>query len=417
MIEDMRSYIRTLFNWRVLSFLAMGFSSGLPLLLIGSTLKAWLFEAHVSLTLMGFFSLASLPYTLKFLWSPLLDRFIPPFLGRRRGWIAISQVALAGALAVLAFCNPAEGLRPVAILTFVIATISATQDIALDAYRREILLPAEFGFGNSVFITGYRLGMMFAGAFALFIATSASWKISYLCMAAAVSVGFVTTLFSPEPEIEQAAPRTMQEAFIGPFLDYLKRRGALWILLFIVLYKVADVMATEMTMPFYLTIGFTKTEVGSVVKVFGLWATIIGGLAGGALLVRLSLYQALWIFGILQASANLGFIWLSHVGPKIGALMAVISFENFTAGMGAAAYVTLMASVTNKRYSATQYALLSSLASLPRVFLAAPTGYMAEHLGWPLFFLVCTSFAIPGLILLWYIKRFDVFQPSSTAID
>jgi len=409
--EMMRNSWRVFFNWRVLILLAMGFSSGLPLLLIGSTLKAWLSDTKISLTMMGFFSLASLPYTLKFLWSPLLDRFVPPFLGRRRGWLLISQISLAIAFVGLASCDPQLSLRPIAIMAFIIAFISATQDIALDAYRREILATAEFGFGNSVFITGYRLGMMFAGAFALFIASTASWHAAYLSMAVAVLVGLITTLLAPEPAIEHAPPRTMQEAFIGPFLDYLQRPGAISILLFIVFYKVADSMATEMTMPFYLQTGFTKIQVGSVVKLFGLWATIGGGLAGGALLVRLGLYRSLWIFGILQAISNMGFAWLSQIGPNVSGLMCVITAENFTAGMGTAAYVTLLASLTNKKYSATQYALLSSLASLPRVLLSAPTGYLATQMGWPMFFTFCTTCAIPGMLLLFYIRRFGVFAP------
>ncbi len=410
---EMRSFLRVFFNWRFLILLAMGFSSGLPLLLIGSTLKAWLSESHISLTTMGLFSLVSLPYTLKFLWSPLLDRYVPPFLGRRRGWLVISQVSLAVAFAVLAMCNPSLSLTPIVIMALVIAFISATQDIALDAYRREILATSEFGFGNSVFITGYRLGMMFAGAFALVIATTSSWQAAYFCMSGAVLVGLVTTFLAPEPVVEHGLPRTMQEAFIGPFFDYMKRPGAISILLFIVLYKVADSMATEMTMPFYLQLGFTKIQVGYVVKLFGLWATIAGGLAGGALMVRLGLYRSLWVFGILQAIANLGFAWLSQIGPIKEGLMVVITAENFTAGMGTAAYVTLLASLTNKKYSATQYALLSSLASLPRVILSSPTGFMAEHMGWPLFFTFCTLCAVPGMILLFYIRRFGIFDQTT----
>lgn len=393
----------------------MGFSSGLPLLLIGGTLKAWFTDAGMDLTVIGFFSLVGLPYTLKFIWSPLLDRFVPPFLGRRRGWLLITQVGLIAAFLGLAFSNPKESTGIVATIALLISLLSATQDIALDAYRREILESEEFGLGNSLAITGYRLAMLFAGAGALFLADILSWHTVYIVMAGGMVVGLLTTLFAPEPRVEHAPPRTMKEAFIEPFVEYFKRPGALWLLTFVLLYKVGDSMASEMTMPFYLQLGFSKTDVAAVVKVFGIWAVIAGGLIGGAIILKIGLIRSLWIFGILQAVSTLGFSWLAKVGPSIPALTAVISFENLSSGMGTAAYTAFMASLTNKRFSATQYALLSSLMGVPRVIIASPTGWMAKTMGWEVFFIVCTLVAIPGMLLLLKVTPFT--KPTVTTTD
>jgi PAT family beta-lactamase induction signal transducer AmpG len=399
----------------MLTLLAMGFSSGLPLLLIGSTLKAWLKTSHIDLTVIGLFSLVGLPYTLKFIWSPFLDRYVPPFLGRRRGWIFITQLGLCLAIFALSFTDPTQATAPIVALAMLISFLSATQDIALDAYRREVLETEEFGLGTSVFITGYRLAMIFAGAFALFLADHVSWHVVYSVMAASLSVGILTTLLAVEPiAAGLQAPTSLRQAYIEPFLEYFKRPSALTILLFIVLYKVADSMATEMTMPFYLDLGFSLTTIGKNVKLFGLIATIAGGLVGGTCLIRLGLYRALWIFGILQALANLGFAWLANLGANENALILVISLENITAGMATAAFVTFLASLTNRKFSATQYALLSSLTGVPRVILASPTGFMAKHLGWSGFFVTCTSLALPGLVLLFVLKQKNVFEFTKT---
>lgn len=406
-IANFSAMIRTIFSWRMLIVFLMGFSSGLPLLLVGGTLKAWFTEAGVDLTTIGLFSLVGLPYTLKFIWSPFLDRYIPPFLGRRRGWLFVTQIGLAAALVALSFSDPALSTEWIAMVALLIAFFSATQDIALDAYRREILEREEFGLGSSWSIMGYRLAMLFAGAFALFLADHLSWSSVYLIMAATMGIGLLTTLLAPEPRIGPHPPASMKEAFIEPFLDYLKRPGSLWILAFILLYKVGDAMAGEMTMPFYLQLGFSKTDIAKIVKLYGIWATIAGGFVGGALMLRIGLIRALWFFGVLQAISTFGFAWLSNIGPRENALIGVITFENLSAGMGTAAYVAFMASLTNKRFSATQYALLSSLMGVPRVIIGAPTGWMAENMGWYAFFLICSLIAIPGLLLLTKIGKWS----------
>lgn len=395
----MTDTFKKMFSARMLIALAMGFSSGLPLLLIGGTLKAWFTEAKVDLTLIGLFSLVGLPYTFKFLWAPLLDRYIPPFLGRRRGWMLVSQIGLAILLAAFAFVNPATDLAVITVLALAVAFVSATQDIALDAYRREIFSAEEFGFGNSVFISGYRIAMLFASAFALILADHVSWPTVYLVMAASMTVGAITTFIAREPTTFRP-PRNLKEAFVEPFVEYFQRPGALWILAFVVLYKLGDLMASEMTTPFYLQIGFTKTQIGATVKVFGIWSIIVGGLVGGAAMLRIGLKRALWAFGVLQAVTILGFAWLARVGADAFALAGVVTLENFTAGMGTAAYTAFMAAQTNRRFTATQYALMSSLMSLPRTILSAPTGYIAKNVGWEMFFVICTLCAIPGLLLL-----------------
>jgi len=401
MMVIMPRMLKSIVNWRMLIVFSMGFSSGLPLLLIGSTLKAWFTESGMDLTTIGFFSLVGLPYTLKFAWSPLLDRFTPPFLGRRRGWLLMSQVGLIAALSSFSLTNPSQQTVAVAALAFLIALLSATQDIAIDAYRREILETEELGLGSSLAVNGYRIATLIAGAFALYLADHMPWSLVYTIMAAGMGIGVLTTLLAPEPQVDQAPPRTMREAFVDPFIEYFSRSGAWIILAFIVLYKVGDSMASEMTMPFYLQMGFTKTQIGAVAKLFGFWATIIGSLAGGLLILKLNIHRSLWVFGFLQAFSTLGFALLARIGPNLDWLAAVVTFENLCGGMGTSAYVAFMGSLTNKRFTATQYALLSSLMGVPRVIAGVPTGWMAKNMGWETFFVVCTLAAIPGMLLLF----------------
>jgi PAT family beta-lactamase induction signal transducer AmpG len=400
----MEKFKRLFTDRNMLIVFAMGFSSGLPLLLTLSTLQAWLKSADISLAKIGLFSLVGLPYTLKFIWSPLL--------GRRRGWMVISQVGLMLGLVSLAALDPkTDGAMPFALIALVITFMSATQDIGIDAYRREVLPVESFGFGNSLAITGYRLGMLVASSGALILAGFVSWPTVYILMAAIMGLSLITTLLSPEPVITHAPPRTLKEAVIEPFKDFFSKDGAWWILAFILLYKVGDNMATALTTPFYLELKYTTIEIGTVGKTFGIWATIVGGLIGGTAMVYIGLKRSLWIFGILQGAANLSFAWLALAVPrmsetgKLASLATAISIENLTAGMGTAAFVAFMASLTNKRFTATQYALLSSLMGVPRVFIAAPTGYMVLAMGWPLFFVVCTVCSIPGLLLLFKIGK------------
>ena len=407
--------LKIIFSGRMLRTLLMGFSCGLPLLLTISVLQAWMKEEGVDLTVIGLMALVGLPYTVKFLWAPFLDRFTLPFLGRRRGWMLVSQILLVLVICWLGLTSPTNNPWIVAFVAFLVTFFSASQDIIVDAYRREDLPDEELGLGSSLYINGYRIGMLLASGGGLIMADFMSFSFVYMIMGACMIPGIVTTILSPEPETPAGTPKTIQEAVILPLKEYFSRTGAWWILGFIFLYKIGDTMASAMTTPFYLDIGFSKTEIGAVVKLFGFWATIAGSLVGGIMMLRLGINRSLWIFGALQAISTAGFAMLATIGHNIGALSGVIALENLSAGMGTAAYVAFMASVTNKKFTATQYALLSSLMGIPRVMASAPTGFLAKHMGWVSFFVMCTLIAIPGMLLLlrvapWKRRNSDILQ-------
>ncbi|MBF0256017.1 MAG: AmpG family muropeptide MFS transporter [Gammaproteobacteria bacterium] len=399
------SLLRTIFSGRMLVSLLMGFACGLPLLLTGSVLQAWMKQEGVDLGTIGLFALVGLPYTLKFLWAPALDRFTPALLGRRRGWLMLAQLGLMAALVLLAFSQPATSPLSVALAALLVTFFSATQDIVVDAYRRESLADEELGLGSSLYVNGYRIGMLLASGGGLILADFISFRQVYLLMAGFILIGVLTTLFAPEPEAHAGRPRTLMEAVVQPFVEYFSRSHALSLLLFILLYKIGDSMANHMTTPFFLDMGFTKSEIGAVVKLFGCWATIGGGLLGGVMMLRLGIYRSLWIFGILQGVSTAGFSLLYLFGYSLSGLAAVVAFENLASGMGTAAYVAFMGSLTNKKFTATQYALLSSLMGVPRVIAATPTGYMAEAMGWFGFFIFCALIALPGMLLLTWLRR------------
>lgn len=392
--------LKAVFSGRMLAAFVMGFSSGLPLLLTGSVLQAWMKEEGVDLGTIGLFALIGLPYTLKFLWAPLLDRYSPIPLGRRRGWLLSIQIILALAIAGLGLTQPAISPLSVAVVALLVTFFSASQDIVIDAYRRESLADEEQGFGASLYVSGYRVGMLLASGGGLILADYIPFSQVYYLMAVMMLIGIVTTLLAREPVSDPEAPKTLRDAVILPFKQYFSREHAWLILAFILLYKMGDAMASQMTTPFYLDVGYSKSEIGTVVKLFGFWAVIGGGLLGGLLIMRLGTYKALWIFGILQAASTGCFALLVQTGPMIEALAAVIAFENLSSGMGTAAYIAFMAALTDKRFTATQYALLSSLMGVPRVILSAPTGYLVEASSWTIFFIFCCVIAIPGLLLL-----------------
>jgi PAT family beta-lactamase induction signal transducer AmpG len=411
----MPGMLKAIFSGRMLRTLLMGFSCGLPLLLTISVLQAWMKEEGVDLTVIGLMALVGLPYTVKFLWAPFLDRFTLPFLGRRRGWMLVSQILLVLVICWLGLTSPTKNPWIVAFVAFLVTFFSASQDIIVDAYRREDLPDEELGLGSSLYINGYRIGMLLASGGGLIMADYMSFSFVYMIMGACMIPGIVTTILSPEPETPAGTPKTIQEAVILPLKEYFSRTGAWWILGFIFLYKIGDTMASAMTTPFYLDIGFSKTEIGAVVKLFGFWATIAGSLVGGIMMLRLGINRSLWIFGALQALSTAGFAMLATIGHSIVVLSGVIAFENLSAGMGTAAYVAFMASVTNKKFTATQYALLSSLMGIPRVMASAPTGFLAKHMGWVSFFIMCTLIAIPGMLLLlrvapWTRRNSDILQ-------
>lgn len=378
----------------------MGFTCGVPLLLTGSVLQAWMTELKVDLSVIGLYSLVGLPYTLKFLWAPVFDRFTLPLFGRRRGWMLVVQLLLVLALVGLGLTDPAQTPWLVALAAFVVTFLSASQDIVIDAYRREDLSDNQLGLGSSLYVNGYRFGMLLAGSGGLIMADYMAFSQVYLLMAGSLLVGVVTTLLCREPALTRGTPRSFTEAVWAPFVEYFSRDRALVLLLFILLYKLGDQMASTLTTPFYLDLGFSKTQIGAVAKLFGFWSALAGGLVGGALLLRIGIIRSLWVFGILQALAILSFTALALIGNSLVALAVAIMLEQLTSGMGTSAYVAYMASLTNKRFTATQYALLSSCMGIPRVIIAAPAGWVAEQTGWPLFFVGCTLAAVPGLLLL-----------------
>ena len=396
---DMR-FLRQIFSPRMLVALLMGFACGVPLLLTASVLQAWMTEEGVNLAVIGLFSLVGLPYTLKFLWAPVFDRFALPLFGRRRGWMLAMQAALVVALVLLGRTDPGHTPWLVAMAAFLVTFFSASQDVVVDAYRREDLRDNELGLGSSLYVNGYRIGMLLAGSGGLILADQIGFRSVYLLMAASLLVGVLTTLLCQEPAVAEGAPTSFREAVVQPFVEYFSRDQALLILVFILLYKIGDQMASTMTTPLYLSLGFSKTQIGAVAKLFGFWATVAGGLAGGIVLLRVGIVRSLYMFGFLQAVSTLGFTWLALAGNSLPVLATVIAFENLSSGMGTSAYVAYMASLTNKRFTATQYALLSSFMGIPRVLASAPTGWLVETMGWAVFFLGCALIALPALLLL-----------------
>jgi len=412
--DNRKSILKIICSGRMLVALLMGFACGLPLLLTISLLQAWMQEEGVDLTVIGLMALVGLPYTLKFLWAPFLDRFTLPFFGRRRGWLLIAQLSLIFSIVGLGLTDPGNNPWMVAFAAFLVTFFSASQDIVVDAYRREDLSDEELGLGSSLYVNGYRVGMLLASGGGLIMADHMSFFMVYVIMAACMLPGVLTTLLAPEPDVSAGTPKSLKEAVVGPLVDYFSRSGAVWILAFILLYKIGDQMASAMTMPFYLDIGFSKTEIGAVVKLFGFWATIAGSLIGGVLMLRMGINRSLWIFGFLQALSTAGFAILARIGYNIGLLSGVIAFENLSAGMGTAAYVAFMASITNKKFTATQYALLTSLMGIPRVMASAPTGFLAKNIGWEDFFIFCTLIAIPGMLLLF---KFAPWNPEGSRME
>jgi len=390
---------------RVAVMLLLGFSSGLPLALTTGTLQAWATADGLDIRTIGFLTLVGSAYTLKFLWAPLMDRFVPPLLGRRRGWMLVTQCLLIAAIATMGAFSPARAIVALALVAVIVAFCSASQDIAFDAYRTDVLRKEERGAGAAVSVLGYRLAMLVSGGLALVLADSyLGWQATYWLMAALMLIGVTATWFAAEPEVEVRPPRTLGEAVTGPLKDFFSREGALLALLVIVLYKLGDAFAGSLTTAFLIRgAGFSVTEVGAINKILGLVATIVGALAGGALMTRLSLYGALMLFGILQAVTNLGF-WFLAVTPKAYWSMAtVVGLENLCGGMGTAAFVAFLMALCRVRYSATQFALLSALAAVGRTYLAGPlSGVMVEAFGWPAFFVCTFVIALPGLALLWW---------------
>lgn len=388
---------------RVLPLLVLGFSSGLPLALTSGTLQAWATIDGVSLQNIGFLTLVGSAYTLKFLWAPLVDRYVPPVLGRRRGWILIMQLLLALFIAAMGRFSPAESLGVLAVLAVIVAFLSATQDIAFDAYSTDVLRHEERAAGAALRVLGYRLAMIVSGGLALILADQwLGWGNTYVAMGVFIGLCALVTLMAPEPEVAAYAPPSLRDAVVEPLVEFFCRPGAWTLLLLIVLYKLGDAFAGALSTTFLLRgAGFTGTEVGAVNKVFGLAATIVGALAGGSIMTRLGLYRSLMAFGILQAVSNFGYWVLAVVPPTLPAMGIVVGVENLCGGLGTAAFVALLMALCRQEFSATQFALLSALSAVGRTYLAGPaTPPLVETFGWAGFFLLTVLIALPGLVLL-----------------
>jgi len=399
-------YLTIFTSWRMAIMVLLGFSSGLPLPLTSGTLQAWLTIAGIDLRTIGIFSLVGIPYTIKFLWSPLMDRFVPPWLGRRRGWIILTQLILMIGIGIMGVISPHHAPFMLATLAFIVAFTSASQDIVVDAYRTDVLPVVERGVGVAVFLTGYRLAMLVAGALALILSEHIGWQNTYLLMAGLMIIGMLGTLAGQEPDSNITPPKSLEEAIWGPLKDFFSRRLALIFMLLIILYKLGDAYAGTLTTAFLLRgVGFTPTEVGTINKGMGLIATIIGALFGGTLMIKFGLYRSLMAFGLLQMVSNLSFMVLAWTGKNYFMMIFAIAFENLAGGMGSTAFVALIMALCNKSYSATQFALLSSIAALGRVFISPSAGYVVEYTGWATFFFLTTLTALPGLVLLWWLRE------------
>lgn len=379
-----------------------GFSSGLPLYILISLLPAWLRSENVDLKVIGLFALIQLPFTWKFLWAPLFDRYIPP-LGRRRGWLFIWQTALILTIPGFGVFHPTLDLWTIAYLATLVAFFSASQDIVMDAYRRELLLDNELGLGNAIHVNAYKIAGLIPGSLSLILADHMPWDSVFIITALFMIPGITMTLFVSEPILKNGTPKTLKAAVVEPFQEFISRNGiksAVTVLAFIFFYKLGDSMATALATPFYLDMGFSKTEIGLVAKNAGLWPSVAGGLLGGVWMIKLGINKALWLFGVVQMCAILGFAWLATVGHSLPLLAIVIGIEALGVGLGTAAFVAFIAHTTHPNYTATQFALFTSLAAVPRTFANAATGYLVDSLGWMTFFLLCFFMAVPGMLLL-----------------
>ncbi len=402
---------RHYFSRKMMICVMLGFTSGLPLFMLYNLLSAWLKAENVDLKSIGLFALVGFPYTWKFVWSPLMDRFHFPLLGRRRGWMFITQLALLAAIGSFGFYSPQDELTAIVVLAGLVAFLSASQDIVIDAYRRELLNEQEQGSGTALFVNAYKLSTLVPGSLSLILSDFMSWQLVFAITGLFMVPGMITTMMIAEPKIYGTPPRTLREAVVEPFREFIQRSGwshALLILAFIFLYKLGDSMVTALATPFYMELGYTRTQIGLVAKNAGLWASLAGGILGAVWLEKTGVNRGLWIFGVLQAVAILGFALLAQTGigaapgtePDTVLLGLVIGLEAFAVGLGTAAFTGYIATTTDQRYTATQFALFTSLAAVPRTFFNAITGFIVAQTGWFMFFLICFALAIPGMLLL-----------------
>ena len=407
--------LQSYFNRRILICVFLGFTSGLPLFILLSLLQAWLAKSGLNVKALGLFALVMFPYTWKFLWSPLMDRYHFGSLGRRRGWMALTQVLLFFAIGGMGMLDPQTQVGLIAFAASTVAFLSASQDIVIDAYRRELLLDNEQGLGSAVHVNAYRVAGMVPGALSLILADLMPWQAVFWITAAFMLPGLACTLLIKEPAVYGEPPKNLREAVVLPFREFIARGGwanAMWILGFIFLYKLGDSMATALATKFYLDIGFSMTQIGVIAKTTGFWASLVGGLLGGVWMIRIGVNRGLWVFGVVQAVAILGFAWLAQVGADPLVLALVIGFEAFGVGVGTAAFVAYIATTTDPRYTATQFALFTSLAAVPRTFVNSSVGYIVDQTGWFNFYLICFALALPGMLLLPKVAPWNAPKPA-----
>ena len=431
------SFKEAILNRRMLICVFTGFTSGLPLYVVFQLVPAWLRVEGVGLAEIGFFTLVQMPYIWKFLWSPVMDRYTLPFLGRRRGWMLVTQLAVMMSIATMGFLEPALSIWTVAYLAAAMAFFSASQDIVLDAYRRELLPDVELGLGNTIHVQAYRLSGLVPGALALILADHMAWHSVFIVVALFMLVGVILTLSIKEAVSEPSPPKTLVDAVINPFLEFFNRKGVasgLLVLAFLVLYKLGDSMATALQTPFFIDAGFSLTAIGTIAKLSGLIAAFVGGFGGAVVMIKLGINRALWVFGLVQIISIIGFALLSELSVLTEAailqessfpnfvtlrydtgadpvmrwmLGIVVAFEYLGVGLGGAAFVAFMARTTNPVFAATQFALFSALTAVPRTVVGAFTGVMVEQLGWTSFFLLCTVLAVPGMLLLFKVAPWN----------
>lgn len=424
MTTPQSSTLRQIFSRNMLICIFTGFTSGLPLYFLINLIPAWLRSEHIDLKTIGLMALIGLPFTWKFIWSPVMDAVRLPFLGRRRGWMLVTQIGLLLALAAYAFLNPHQHLPVIIGLSAVVAFFSASQDIVLDAFRREILPDEELGLGNSIHVNAYRIAALVPGSLSLILADRMPWGNVFIITALFMLPGLLMTLFlAKEPDLPPAAPRTLVQTVVEPFQEFFSRKGtkqAALVLLFIFLYKLGDSMATSLATPFYLDMGFSKTDIGLIAKNAGLWPAVIAGILGGIWMLKLGINKALWLFGVIQVVTILGFVWLAGFGrfdtitlTEQMMLAGVIGAEAVGVGLGTAAFVSYMARETNPAFTATQLALFTSLSAVPRTFINATTGYLIEWLGYVHFFWLCFILALPGMFLLLKVAPWGGDKPTN----
>jgi len=403
----MKSILKVFTSFRMFIVLLLGFSSGLPLALTAGTMQAWLTDAKIDITQIGMFALVGLPYALKMAWSPIMDRYSLFGLGRRRGWLILSQVGLVASIILMGIIHPELSIETFAVMATLVAFFSASQDIVIDAYRTEVLSEEELGVGAGIYVMGYRIAMLVSGGVALAMADKMPWTTVYFVMSLCMAIGLIASFFGPEPENKEEAPKTLAEAYYRPLVEYFKRSGAIEMLIFILIYKVDVAFAMALTTNFMMSLGFTKTDVAAVLKGAGLFATIGGTLVGGAFMSKYGIKKSLWTFGIIQGISGATFYLLAHVGYNYPLMVASITIENFCSGLATAAFTAFMMRIVDKRFTAAQYALLTSFMALTRIMVQTPSGFVQKAWGWEIYFIISVVISIPGLLLL---LRYDKWQ-------